>query len=82
MRTTFSGIAVALRALQAQQVSLDVTGHNVANANNPNYSRQTAIHSAGKPYPTPMLGYTPLTVSSVQACRLVRLTGCGTVLWI
>lgn len=59
MRTTFSGIAVALRALQAQQVSLDVTGHNVANANNPNYSRQTAIHSAGKPYPTPMLGYTP-----------------------
>lgn len=59
MRTTFSGIAVALRALQAQQISLDVTGHNVANVNNPNYSRQTAIHAATKPYPTPMLGYTP-----------------------
>lgn len=59
MRTTFSGIAIALRALQAQQISLDITGHNVANANNPNYSRQTAIHSATKPYPTPMMGYTP-----------------------
>ena len=59
MRTTFSGLAIALRALQAQQVSLDITGHNVANANNPNYSRQTALHSASKPYPAPMMGYTP-----------------------
>jgi len=59
MRTTFSGLSIALRALQAQQVSLDITGHNVANANNPNYSRQTALHSATKPYPAPMMGYTP-----------------------
>lgn len=59
MRTTFSGISIALRALQAQQVSLDVTGHNVANVNNPNYSRQSALHSATKPYPNPMMGYTP-----------------------
>ena len=59
MRTTFSGISIALRALQAQQVSLDVTGHNVANVNNPNYSRQSALHAATKPYPTPMMGYTP-----------------------
>lgn len=59
MRTTFSGLSIALRALQTQQISLDITGHNVANANNPNYSRQTAIHSATRPYPTPMMGYTP-----------------------
>lgn len=59
MRTTFSGISIALRALQAQQTSLDVTGHNVANANNPNFSRQSAIHAATRPFPTPMLGYTP-----------------------
>ena len=59
MRTTFSGISIALRALQAQQVSLDITGHNVANVNNPNFSRQTALHSATKPYPAPMMGYTP-----------------------
>ena len=58
MRTTFSGIYIALRALQAQQVSLDITGHNVANANNPNYSRQTAVHTATRPFPTPTMGYT------------------------
>ncbi len=59
MRTTFSGLSIALRALQTQQISLDITGHNVANVNNPNYSRQTALHSATKPYPAPMMGYTP-----------------------
>lgn len=59
MRTTFSGISIALRALQTQQISLDITGHNVANVNNQNYSRQTALHSATRPYPTPMMGYTP-----------------------
>lgn len=59
MRTTFSGISIALRGLQAQQISLDVTGHNVANVNNSSYSRQSAIHSATKPYPSPMMGYTP-----------------------
>src|SRR5690554_1650417 len=59
MRTTFSGLSIALRALQTQQISLDITGHNVANVNNPNYSRQTALHSATNPYPTPMMGYTP-----------------------
>ncbi len=59
IRTTFSGLSIALRALQTQQISLDITGHNVANANNPNYSRQAVHHSAAKPYPAPMMGYTP-----------------------
>lgn len=59
MRTTFSGLSIALRALQTQQISLDIIGHNVANVNNPNYSRQTALHSATRPYPAPMMGYTP-----------------------
>ena len=54
MRTTFSGISIALRALQAQQASLDVTSHNVANANTPGFSRQTAVLSA-LAGPAPML---------------------------
>ncbi len=77
MRTTFSGISIALRALQAQQLSLDVTGHNVANANNPHYSRQTALHAATKPYPTPMLGYTPPSTgqlgTGVQVSQINRM---------
>lgn len=76
MRTTFSGVYIALRALQAQQVSLDITGHNVANANNPNYSRQTALHTATNPHPTPMMGYTPSNGqmgTGVQVSQIVRM---------
>ncbi len=53
MRTTFSGIELARRALRAQQRSLDVVGHNVANANTPGYSKQVATHSATNPYAAP-----------------------------
>lgn len=76
MRTTFSGISIALRALQAQQVSLDITGHNVANANNPNYSRQVALHAATKPFPMPMMGYTPSKGqlgTGVEVSQIVRM---------
>lgn len=76
MRTTFSGISIALRALQAQQKSLDVTGHNVANVNNSAYSRQSAVHSATKPYPTPMMGYTPSNGqlgTGVEISQIVRM---------
>ena len=76
MRTTFSGISIALRALQAQQISLDITGHNVANVNNPYYSRQTALHSATRPYPTPMMGYTPSNGqlgTGVQISQITRM---------
>ncbi len=55
MRTTFSGIEIARRALQAQQRSLDVVGHNVANANTPGYARQVAVHTASNPYSAPAL---------------------------
>jgi flagellar hook-associated protein FlgK len=37
----FSGLRLALTALQAQQRSVEVAAQNVANANTPGYSRQT-----------------------------------------
>ncbi|MEX2356567.1 MAG: flagellar hook-associated protein FlgK [Thermaerobacterales bacterium] len=40
MRSSFFGLEVSRLALWAQQQALDVTGHNVANASNPAYSRQ------------------------------------------
>ncbi|NLJ80766.1 MAG: flagellar hook-associated protein FlgK [Firmicutes bacterium] len=76
MRTTFSGISIALRALQAQQHSLDITGHNVANVNNPNFSRQSALHAATRPYPMPMMGYTPSSGqmgTGVEISQIVRM---------
>ena len=41
-RSTFFGLETSLRALLAQQQALETTGHNIANANTPGYSRQVA----------------------------------------
>ncbi|PUU87745.1 flagellar hook-associated protein FlgK, partial [Halanaerobium sp.] len=51
----FSGLHVGLRALETQRKSLDVTGHNIANANNEDYNKQRAIHKASYPYTAPGL---------------------------
>src|SRR3954465_14776335 len=40
--STFSGIQTSLRGLLAQQRSLDVTSHNIANASTVGYTRQSA----------------------------------------
>src|SRR5690242_2233433 len=40
--SSFYGLQTALRGLTAQQRLLDTTGHNIANASTPGYSRQTA----------------------------------------
>ena len=38
--SSFSSISTALTALQAHRRALDVSGHNIANANTPGYTRQ------------------------------------------
>jgi len=38
--TAFQGIEIGRRALHAQQAGLNVTGHNIANANTPGFSRR------------------------------------------
>lgn len=55
MSSTFGGIEIGKRALQTQQKSLDVVGHNIANANNENYSRQRAVQTATNPYSYPSI---------------------------
>jgi flagellar hook-associated protein 1 FlgK len=52
---TFGSIEIALRALQAQRLALDVIAHNIANASTPGYSRQTARLETAPPYPWPGL---------------------------
>lgn len=48
-----SGIGMVLNtakhAISAQQLSINVTGHNIANVNTPGYSRQTSLHSSLDP---------------------------------
>ncbi|MCC7370282.1 MAG: flagellar hook-associated protein FlgK [Chloroflexi bacterium] len=53
MSSAFFGLDLALRALQAQQMGLDVTNHNVANANTEGYSRQNVQLVTTEPYTAP-----------------------------
>lgn len=53
MVSTFSGLNTLLRSLQAHQEALDVTNHNVANANTEGYSRQVAGLAATASYTAP-----------------------------
>lgn len=46
-----STLNIAKTAVAAQQYGLNVTGHNIANVNNPDYSRQNADHISNKPAP-------------------------------
>lgn len=55
MRSTFGGLETGLRALRAQQLALELTGHNIANADTPGYSRQAPRMSASDPYTIPTM---------------------------
>lgn len=54
--SSFFGLNVALTALQANQYAMDVTGHNIANANTEGYRRQEAMFTANLPYTNNMNG--------------------------
>jgi flagellar hook-associated protein 1 FlgK len=51
--STFFGLDMALRALQAQQMGIDVTNHNVSNANTVGYSRQNVKITTTEPFAAP-----------------------------
>jgi flagellar hook-associated protein 1 len=55
MVSTFHGLETAKRGMFTQQSALSVTGHNIANANTPGYSRQRLNFQQTEPYPAPAL---------------------------
>lgn len=74
MRSTFSGLELARRALESQQTALDISGHNIANANTPGYSRQMANLQQTVPSSIPSMGHnlsigTGVTVASIERAR-------------
>ena len=74
MRSTFSGLELARRALESQQTALDITGHNIANANTAGYSRQIANLQQTVPSSIPSMGHnlsigTGVTVASIERAR-------------
>jgi flagellar hook-associated protein 1 len=55
MLSTFHGLEAAKRGMMTQQAALYVTGHNVANANTPGFTRQRVNFVATEPFPSPGL---------------------------
>ncbi len=51
MRSAFYGIHVATQGLYTARTALDVTNHNISNAETPGYSRQYAVQQACRAYP-------------------------------
>ncbi|GAV26141.1 flagellar hook-associated protein FlgK [Carboxydothermus islandicus] len=48
-------LETALSSLRAQQLALDITSHNIANANTPGYTRQRVNFAPNTPFPVPSL---------------------------
>ena len=49
MSSTFMGLEISKRGLQSHQQALHVTGHNISNAENKEYSRQRVIITSADP---------------------------------
>ena len=77
MNSTFMGLEIGKRGLMSHQQALHVTGHNIANAENKEYSRQRVVITAADPLYVPSLSRanTPGNIgqgSVVQSVERVR----------
>ena len=74
MTSPFFGLDIATRALRTQQTLVDITNQNVANANTPGYSRQTADLKASAAYPIPVFNQTGIGQlgTGVEITRISR----------
>jgi flagellar hook-associated protein 1 FlgK len=57
--STFMGLETTLRGILAQQLAIDVTGHNISNANTVGYTRQAAVLAPTTPYTEPGVSRPP-----------------------
>lgn len=69
VRSSFYGLNLGYKGIAAQQRALDVTGHNVANANTEGFSRQRAIMVTDMPMYTPN-GYIGSGVDIINVERI------------
>ena len=70
--SSFMGLQTALRGLLASQEAIDTTGHNIANANTPGYSRQRANLTESNALTIP--AYSNVTGGGVQLGTGVDVT--------
>jgi len=77
MLSTFGSLNTSLQTLQTMQLAIQVSSHNVSNANTDGYSRQKAVLTPGQPYTVPSMNrYSPygqvgtgVTVEKMQRFR-------------
>ncbi|KGK90334.1 hypothetical protein DP73_06690 [Desulfosporosinus sp. HMP52] len=74
MSSTFFGLEMSRRALASQQAALNITGHNISNANTEGYTRQVGNLTATTPYTIPIAGRnlslgTGVTLETVTRAR-------------
>ena len=73
MPSTFSGLYLSLRGMQAQQKSLETSAHNIANANTPGFSRQRGVMATTPPWPVPSLNSSNLVGQIGTGVDIVRM---------
>ncbi|HWD93773.1 MAG TPA: flagellar hook-associated protein FlgK [Verrucomicrobiae bacterium] len=72
----FNTLQLGARALQANQLGVEVTGQNLANSSNAAYSRQRVMLSTSLPTPTGLgMQGTGVQVTSIQQIRDAMLDG-------
>jgi flagellar hook-associated protein 1 len=72
----FNTLNLGARALQANQLAVEVTGQNLANSSNAAYSRQRVNFSTSTPMDTPLgMQGTGVTATSIQQVRDALLDG-------
>ncbi|WP_457595834.1 flagellar hook-associated protein FlgK [Hydrogenimonas sp.] len=52
MASIFNGLHIGYSGLKTSQIAIDTTGHNIANAENPDYTRQRVVISPNPPLNT------------------------------
>ena len=72
----FNTLTLGARALQANQLGVEVTGQNLANSSNPAYSRQRVLLSTSTPINTPLgMQGTGVQATSIEQVRDALLDG-------
>lgn len=72
MISGFFGLHLASKALSAHQRAMEMTGHNIANANTEGYSRQIVDYTASTPLPPIFSGKTALQLGSGVEISQIR----------
>lgn len=68
---SFGGLYISVSGIYANKKALDTVSHNIANVNNPNYVRQSAIH-AERSYAKSGIAFEVGTGVDVQQVRQIR----------